>query len=128
MSKKRISLQTYILTAGILAVAGLAIFNMRDILFGAPLSLTAPRDGSSVASDIFPISGIAKHADAVTVDGGSIPVDQNGAFSDEVILSPGYNVVQVALLDRFGRETVKTLHIVEQSTPALAEAPSSTIY
>jgi hypothetical protein len=101
-------------------VLGFAAFNMRDILFGCTLTVDGITDGATVASLVFPINGSAPHAKRITVDGRSIAIDREGNFSENILLSPGYNIVEVALEDRFGKEKTKTFHLYADPSPAVA--------
>lgn len=104
----------------------LVTYNMRDVWFGTPLHIAAASDGSSVDSLVFPIAGSAVHAKSVTINGRPIGIEPNGHFSDEVILSNGYNVVEVTLLDRFGKQKTQVLHVVAHDTASLAQAETKT--
>lgn len=112
MTRKRITTKTYIIGILISAIIGLAVYNMRDFLFGTPLHIVALKDGTTIHSLVLPINGNALHAKTITVNGRPIAIDPKGTFNDEVLLSPGYNVVEISLFDRFGKEKTKTLHLV----------------
>lgn len=104
-----------------LSLIGLIFYNTRDVVFGAPLTVHTAPDGTTL-SDIFePISGIAKHAKTVQINGRDIAIDRFGHFNDGIVLSPGYNIVEVALKDKFGNEKKTTYHwVVEQNTAPIA--------
>ena len=38
--------------------------------------------------------------------------DEEGEFSEKLLLSYGYNIITVKAKDRFGRETKKTLELI----------------
>jgi hypothetical protein len=110
----------------ILGIASLLLafvgYNMRDIIFGCPLIIHGATDGATVTSLIFPIAGNARHAKTITIDGRTVAFDRNGNFTEKILLSPGYNIVEVALTDRFGKEKTRTFHLYADPTVAVATA------
>lgn len=126
MTRQKTNTKTYAVIGLIASSIFLVIFNMKDVLFGAPIAVHTASDGSSVSDVVLPVSGTTSHAKLVTINGRSVSVDRTGAFADEVILSPGYNVVEVAVVDRFGKEKTKTLHIVATDTKAVAQLSTNT--
>lgn len=105
----------------ILGVCGFVLGNMRDLLFGAPFAIETVQDGTTLTEGFLPISGKARHARSVTMNGRTIFIDRDGNFTDGVILSPGYNVVEVILRDQFGKEKVTTYHLVLDEATAVAQ-------
>ncbi len=106
----------------VLAIVG---YNMRDRILGTPLSITIAQNGSTVTTPFLPITGVAKHARELSINGRTITVDRSGVFDDEVLLSPGYNIIEVALKDQFGNEKVKTYQIVVSTPSAVATTAHS---
>ncbi len=110
-------------TAGI-ALASLVFYNSKDMIFGAPLRVETVADGTTLEDPFLPISGVAGHARELAINGRSVALDRKGNFHDGVLLSPGYNVVEVALKDQFGNRKVKTYHLVVQESASVAVASS----
>lgn len=125
--KKHFTIKTglFVLLGG--AVLALVCYNMRDRIFGTPFTIATAHDGATLTSPFLSIAGTARHARALLIDGRSVTVDRDGVFDDEVVLSPGYNIVEVAVQDQFGKERVRTYHLVvtaPPSTVAIAKTPS----
>jgi uncharacterized protein YfaP (DUF2135 family) len=116
----KITLATILTSTLVIGFLGLVIYNSKDMVFGTPLVVHTVADGSTVSDAYLPITGSAQHAQQITINGLPIGVDRQGNFSDGVILSPGYNIVEVAETDRFGKSKTDTLHIV--STPSVSVA------
>ncbi len=107
-------------------ITGIAVFtlvgyNIKDRVFGSPLAVTTVSDGTTLSTPFLSVTGIAKHARELLINGRSVAIDRTGRFEDQVLLSPGYNIVEVAQRDQFGKSRVKTYHVV-LSTPAAAVA------
>lgn len=120
--KPSLTLSTALLGVAGILVLGFVSFNMRDILFGTPLVIHTANDGDTLSEDFLPVSGKARHAEAVRINGRNVFTDRDGNFADGVILSPGYNVVEVTLRDQFGKERVKTYRLVLEEQEAVAQS------
>jgi hypothetical protein len=108
--------------ASLVLVFGIIFYNTKDLIIGAPLSVQTVNDGSTVSNSFLPISGKAHHASVLQINGRMIALDKNGAFSDGTLLSPGYNIVEVTTVDRFGKEKRKILHLVAEPSTSVAAA------
>lgn len=117
-----IGLNRIIITALIMAVCGLVFYNIRDMVFGTPLKVVAATDGATLDDTFLPLSGVARHAQQLLINGRTVAIDRTGKFTDAIILSPGYNIVEVALKDRFGNTETRTYHWVVEVSPAVAQA------
>lgn len=117
-----LTLSTALLGIGGIAVLGFVSFNMRDILFGTPLVIHTAQDGDTLSEEFLPVTGKARHAETVRINGRNVFTDRDGNFADGVILSPGYNVVEVTLRDQFGKERVKTYRLVLEEQEAVAQS------
>ena len=101
-------------------VIGLVWLNLKDMILGVPLSIATAADGATIDTPFLPITGIAKHARALSINGRPIAIDRQGKFDDEVVLSPGYNIVEIAMKDQFGNEKQKSYQIVVKENTAVA--------
>ena len=119
---KSISLKKIIISASLLGVLCVVAYNTKDLFFGTPFSVSTASDGTTIPSAFLPISGVAKHAATLEVNGRIVALDTSGAFSDGVVLSPGYNIVEILQTDRFGKESRKVFHLVAEPSTAVATA------
>lgn len=117
---KKPTIQKIISLLGIVAVFGLVFYNTKDIFLGAPLSVVTVKDGTTVTESFLPISGVAKNSSSVSINGRVVAVAKDGAFSDGVVLSPGYNIIEIAEQDRFGKEKHKIFHLVAEPSSNVA--------
>ncbi len=95
-----------------IAVLSLVTYNLKDRIFGAPLMVMTAPDGATLDTPFLPVTGIARHAREISINGRAVTIDRQGNFNDEVVLSPGYNIVEVAAKDQFGNEKRKTYQVV----------------
>lgn len=118
---KKVTLATILIGALGLAFLGLVMNNIKDMVFGAPLTVHTIADGTSVTNSYVAISGSAHHAQSITINGRPVGVDKQGNFSDGVLLAAGYNIVQVAETDRFGKRKDYTYHWVDVPAVSVAQ-------
>lgn len=117
---ERLTLKSGLLLGLGIAVVALIGYNMRDRILGTPLVVATAKDGTTIDTPFLPITGVARHARSLSINGRSVTVDRKGAFTDEVVLSPGYNIVEVSLTDQFGGQKSKTYQIVVNAPQAVA--------
>ncbi len=122
MKKRKITTLTALVGVLVIAIFSLVINNTRDLIFGSPLVIKAVKDGATLSEGFLPISGVARHARSVLINGRDTLLDRDGNFADGVILSPGYNIVEIATKDKFGKEKTEILHLVFDEHPAVASA------
>ncbi len=106
------------------AIACIVFYNTKDAFIGAKLSLHSALDGTTVQEAFLPISGSAKHAIALQINGRPVAIDTSGVFHDGALLSPGYNIIEITEKDRFGKEKRRVLHVVAQPSTSVATAMS----
>jgi hypothetical protein len=97
----------------------------KDLIFGGTLTLSATQKNDA-GSEIITLSGFAKRAKELSVNGRMIPTELSGAFSDTLVLVPGYNVVSVQTKDLFGRVVEKTFatYYTPTTPTSVAQAPT----
>ena len=79
-----------------------AFFRSHDLIFGVKIKDVNIIDGAKVTESITKISGNAKNAVNLTLDGREISVDQEGNFDETFALLKGYNVITITAKDKFG--------------------------
>ena len=58
------------------------------------------------------ITGIAKRVNSLTLNGKPIVIDQQGNFSQDILLFKGYNIEQIRAIDKFGNMTNVNIQLV----------------
>ena len=87
-------------------------FNSRDLLFGVKIKNVNIVDGMKVTNNIVKITGVAKHAVKLSLNGREISVDQQGNFNETIALALGYNVVSIRAQDKFGHVDEKNYQLI----------------
>ena len=104
-----------------------AYYQSRSIIAGPTITLYSPQDGETAPTALIHISGKAERANELTLDGRVIFIDLLGNFNEELLLFPGYNIIELAAKDTDGREIKKTVGLVWSGTDSPAPFSSSTI-
>lgn len=110
------NLKTYLkfIIIGIFAIAilGYSLFQARNIILGPVVKIQKPQNGASLNYSLVNIKGITKNISRISMNDRQIFTNGQGEFSEELLLSYGYNIITLKAEDRFGRETKKTLELI----------------
>ncbi len=108
-----------ILKMGILGIFFLfiiiyAFFTSKDLIFGVKIKNLNIKDGLLVHDSVLKISGNAKNAVNLTLNGREIPIDQTGNFNETISLLLGYNIIDLHARDKFGNADEKIYKLIYQ--------------
>ncbi len=95
-----------------LIIIGYGYFEARNIISGPKIALTSPVNGTETSEPLIDIAGTAKNIAFISLNDRQIYIDEQGAFKEPFLLSPGYNIVRINAKDKFGRTTEKIIEIV----------------
>lgn len=87
------------------------IFAFRSYLLGPSLVVLDPQDASMVDSPLITVRGTTRSISNITLNGNKIFVDPDGNFADQLLLSYGYNIINLTAQDRYGRTVSKDLSL-----------------
>ncbi len=93
-------------------IATFAFFNSRNLIFGVKIKNVNITDNMKVSDSILKITGIAKNAVKLTLNGREISIDQGGNFNETLVLLSGYNVVNIKAQDKFGHVDEKNYQLI----------------
>ena len=63
------------------------------------------------------VSGVAKNATYISLNGREIFIDKDGSFSEPIALIPGFSVVTIDATDKFGNNQEKKFQLVYKEGP-----------
>ncbi len=95
----------------VIAVLGYGVWISRDLLFGIRFSINGITDGMSTSEGIVTFSGLAHRASLLVIDGHTVPLAEDGTWTNTLALVPGENTIQIKVTDRFKRTTEKVYRI-----------------
>ncbi len=110
--RRPLTLKQSALILALFGMLGIVLYNTRDILFGAPLRVTTLSNGMHLSESYLAVTGSAPHAKSVLINGRTIFINRKGEFTEPILLSPGYNVIEVGMTDRFGNTKAERYELV----------------
>ncbi|HUD04115.1 MAG TPA: hypothetical protein VMR73_01320 [Candidatus Paceibacterota bacterium] len=113
--KTRKWLKVFIIAFVAVIIVGYGTFQFRNLVLGPRIWIASPIDGEATTTQIILVSGTIKNAAFITFNGAQIFTDENGAWSDDIVLMSGYNVLTLVAKDRFGKVATKILHVIYTS-------------
>jgi hypothetical protein len=107
-----------IITGGVLTilVVAYALFQSRNLIIGPEIKSLTPSTDSTFTSPLVTVAGVAQNVSYISLNGRAIFVDPEGNFSEQLLLSPGYNLWNVSARDKFGRTISKNIELVFSKT------------
>jgi Glucodextranase, domain B len=78
------------------------LFNARNLIFGVKIKEVNMVYGTEGEKNVVKITGNAKNAKILSLNGREISIDQAGNFNETIALLPGYNIISLKAEDKFG--------------------------
>lgn len=106
-SLKRFNFRTTVLLVFIvfLGLLGFIAFQYRFAFMGPPLSISSPKDMSTLSSSVVLVSGKTSSDAIVFVNDEAVSVNDDGTFQKDITVFPGKSKIQIISKNRFGKET-----------------------
>jgi len=101
----------YLISALLSALLVYGFIEAWPLLAGPGLSIESPIQDGSYEGGILTITGRAKRAASVTLNGMPLLYDKNGDFSSILTFPQGGSILTFMVTDRFGRIETKTRNI-----------------
>ncbi|MBP9821560.1 MAG: hypothetical protein KBC98_01605 [Candidatus Pacebacteria bacterium] len=114
MNPKQKTYSLLLLALGGACILFLGIFTWRiaGALEGPNLHIAGVEDGQLLESPLISLSGSSPHSRTISVNGKILPSATDGAFTDTLLLHPGFNILVVEAEDERGRKTHSTYSLV----------------
>lgn len=91
-----------------------AFFRSKDLIFGVKIRDVNIVDGIKYTESVQKITGNAKNAIKLTINGREISIDQEGNFSEDIALLLGYNILEIRAEDKFGHIDEKIYKLIKE--------------
>ena len=89
-----------------------AIFRSHDLILGVKIKNVNIQDGASQEDTVLQITGNAKNATNLTLNGREISIDEEGRFNETIALLLGYNIINIKAEDKFGYIDEKNFRLI----------------
>ena len=111
----------------VIIIVGYALFASRDYIRGPHIEITEPADNSTTLTSTVTLKGKAVRVKSVLLNGRSITMDEQGNWSEIILLYPGMNTISFLAEDKFKHQTRKTLHIFSTATSTNLKKPLNNV-
>lgn len=92
-----------------------AFWGSKELILGVKIKNINIVNGSKITENPLKIIGNAKNAKTLILNGREISIDQNGYFNETVALLPGYNIIELKAVDKFGNQDNKDYKLIYQN-------------
>jgi hypothetical protein len=96
---------------------------MRGIWQGVVIDIPNLEPYTVVSESLYILQGTAKHATNLTVNDRRIYIDEQGAFTDQLLLLPGYSILTIRAEDTFGNVREKQFAFYNTEEKPVYEIP-----
>lgn len=94
-----------------IGIASYALYRTRALIAGVHLEVHGVTQYESRTDPLVTISGNAKRATELLINGRVIYITKDGDFSEQLLLFPGYNIIKIEATDKFGKQKEETLYL-----------------
>lgn len=105
-----------------LCIVGYGVFSFRHVFHGPQFTIEYPNENIIVTDGTLEIKGTVPFATKTTIDGRTLYIDENGAFSETLVVRDGPVIITLYAQDRFGRETTRTVEAYAQKPTPTAQS------
>src|SRR3989338_9327598 len=104
-------LQRIAIITAILAILGYSLFAFKGIVLGPRIILDTSLNGFATTTPLITISGRASRVKNLFLNGATTTLDLAGDFSEQLLLSRGYNIMTLEGNGKYGRSTRETIEM-----------------
>lgn len=108
----RKQLEIYLFTALLLLTVLYGIWRAYPLIAGPHVTIYSPKNGESVASTTFSITGQVSRVKNIEIQGRPIPIDKDGNFTEILVTQLPYTIITIQATDFYEKTITKTLHVV----------------
>lgn len=106
-------------------VVGYSFFALKDVLRGPRIDIETPESGYSTTTQMIGVSGRVFRGNLFFINNATTTIDLEGNFSEQLLLSSGYNIMTLEARDRYGRTRSETIEMILVSKVAISTSTST---
>ncbi|MFA6397925.1 MAG: hypothetical protein WDK96_03745 [Candidatus Paceibacterota bacterium] len=110
-------LKIILITILFLVIIIYAFLKTKDMVYGVKISVDSIKDGQTIQESLVTIHGKARNAMDLMLNDRKIFIDKNGIFNEQIVLLPGYNIINLKADDKFGKKDEKNIRIFYREPP-----------
>ncbi len=119
------TLRTSVFIVFFICIALFAFSRAYNMIYGPKIVITGPADGIALSESLVTVRGTVANAALIHLNGRKIFTDAKGAFTEDILLQDGYNIISLSARDRFGKDKEVLLHVLykKKTTPQFSLLP-----
>lgn len=115
--KQGFNIRLFVIIFSIFLLVSYGLFNARNLILGPSIEIFSPMSETETNENTILIKGRAKNITFLSLNERPIFVDREGLFEEKLLISPGFNIIELKAKDRFKQELLKTIKVYyKQST------------
>jgi len=120
LTQSGFNIKLFIIIFSVFLLISYGLFNARNLIIGPTIEIFSPSSETETKENTIIIKGRAKNITFLSLNERPIFVDKEGFFEERLLISAGFNIIQLKARDRFKQETLKTIEIYhKQATTTL---------
>lgn len=119
--KSGFNVKLFILISSAFLLILYGIFNARNLIMGPSLKMFNPTTDMETGENIILVKGQVENMTFLSLNERPIFVDTDGIFEEKLLLSPGSNIIEIRVRDRFKKEIFKRIRVYYRETPPTLE-------
>jgi hypothetical protein len=100
-----------LLFALLILLTSYSLYQARFLIIGPRITVTSHENGQVVENPVVTLSGKAKNIAKISLNDRQIFTDEQGLWSEKLIVNPGLSIMTLKASDRFGRDITKTIEL-----------------
>lgn len=109
--EKGFNIRRFLIISSVVLLVSYGIFNARNLLIGPTIEIFSPLNDSETNSNVLEVKGLAKNISFISLNEKPIFVSPDGFFDEKLLLSPGFNIIEVKAKDRFRQEEKEVIRV-----------------
>lgn len=106
------NVRLFVIIFSIFLLISYGLFNARNLLLGPSIEIFSPALSEiETMENTITIKGKVSNMVFLSINERSISVDTKGYFEEKLLLSPGFNIIEIKARDRFKKEVRETIKI-----------------
>lgn len=111
-NQKGFNLKTYSIIVAILLIVSYGIFTARDMIRGPSIDIINPTvSDTETTENLIIVRGLVHNTVFLSLNERKISIDTKGFFEEKILLTPGFNVIEIKGRDRFKKEVVRSIRV-----------------
>lgn len=109
--EKGFNVRRFLIISSVVLLISYGIFNARNLLIGPTIEIFSPLNNSETNSNVLEVKGLAKNISFISLNEKPIFITPDGFFDEKLLLSPGFNIIEVKAKDRFRQEEKEVIRV-----------------